>query len=88
MKIKDPAQKKRVGDRLRRIEWQIRGVIQMIEDESPVRSIIQQLAAIRSAIGQSLNEEIVCSIEKTIEKKAALDPKEYDEIRDLMKIAR
>lgn len=34
MKIKDALQKKRVGDRLRRIEGQIRGVIQMIEDEA------------------------------------------------------
>lgn len=60
----------------------------MIEEEAAVRDIVQQLSAVRSAIGQSLNEEIVCSIEKIIEKKATLDPKEYDEIRDLMKIAR
>jgi DNA-binding FrmR family transcriptional regulator len=88
MKIKDIAQKKRVGDRLRRIEWQIRWVIQMIEDEASVREIVQQLSAVRSAIGQSLNEEIVCSLEKMVEKKAGLDTKDYEEIRDLMKIAR
>ena len=69
MKIKDVAQKKRVGDRLRRIEGQIRGVIQMIEDESGVREIIQQLSAIRSAMGQALNEEVMCTIEKMQEKK-------------------
>ncbi len=50
MKIKDIAGKKRVGDRLRRIEGQIRGVIQMIEDEAGVREILQQLSAIRSAM--------------------------------------
>ena len=88
MKIKDVAQKKRVGDRLRRIEGQIRGVIQMIEDESGVREIIQQLSAIRSAMGQALNEEVMCTIEKMQEKKGWLTDKEIDEIRDLMKIIR
>ena len=56
MKIKDVVHKKRVWDRLKRIEGQIRGVIQMIEDEAGVREIIQQLSAIRSAMGQAMNE--------------------------------
>lgn len=43
MKIKDAEQKKRVVNRLRRIEGQIRGVVQMVEDESPVATISQQL---------------------------------------------
>lgn len=88
MKIKDAIQKKRVGDRLRRIEWQIRGVIQMIEDEASVASIVQQLSAVRSAMGQAINEEIVSSIERMSDKKSSLEQKDYDEIRDLMKVAR
>lgn len=88
MKIKDVVQKKRVGDRLRRIEWQIRWVIQMIEDEASVASIVQQLSAVRSAMGQAINEEIVCTIEKMSDKKSSLEQKDYDEIRDLMKVAR
>lgn len=88
MKIKDPSQKKRVGDRLRRIEWQIRGVVGMIENEESVKAIIQQIAAIRSALGSAANEEILCVFEKTVEKKASLDTKEYDEIRELLKLVR
>lgn len=88
MKIKDISQKKRVGDRLRRIEWQIRGVIQMIEDEAWVREIIQQLSAIRSAMWQAMNEEVVCTIEKMQEKKWGLSEKEMTEIKDLLKIVR
>jgi DNA-binding FrmR family transcriptional regulator len=88
MKIKDAAQKKRVGDRLRRIEGQIRGVIQMIEDEAGVREIIQQLSAVRSAMGQALNEEVMCTVEKMQEKKGGLTDKDIDEVRDLMKIIR
>lgn len=88
MKIKDSAQKKRVSDRLRRIEGQIRGVIQMIEDEAGVKEIVQQISAIRSAIWQAANEEIVCAIERVTEKKTLLDDKEYDEIRTLLKTVR
>lgn len=88
MKIKDIAQKKRVWDRLRRIEWQIRGIIQMIEDEANVSNIVQQLSAVRSAMGQALNEEIVCALERMNDKKTSLEQKDYDEIRDLMKVAR
>jgi DNA-binding FrmR family transcriptional regulator len=88
MKIKDITQKKRVWDRLRRIEWQIRWVIQMIENEASVKDIVQQLSAVRSAMGQAINEEIVCSIEKLSDKKASLEQKDYDDIRDLMKVAR
>jgi DNA-binding FrmR family transcriptional regulator len=88
MKIKDISQKKRVSDRLKRIEWQIRGVIQMIEDESSVREIIQQLSAIRSAMSQAANEELVCAIERTTEKKSPLEDKDRDEIRALLKLIR
>ncbi len=88
MKIKDAIQKKRVGDRLRRIEGQIRWVIQMIEDEASVASIVQQLSAVRSAMWQAINEEIVSSIERMSDKKSSLEQKDYDEIRDLMKVAR
>ena len=88
MKIKDFAQKKRVSDRLRRIEGQIRGVIQMIEDEVGVKEIVQQISAIRSAVGQAANEEIVCAIERVTEKKTLLDEKEYDELRTLLKTVR
>jgi DNA-binding FrmR family transcriptional regulator len=55
----------------------------MIEDESSVREIIQQLSAIRSA-----NEELVCAIERTTEKKSPLEDKDRDEIRALLKLIR
>lgn len=88
MKIKDISQKKRVSDRLRRIEWQIRWIIQMIEDEASVREIIQQISAVRSAIGQAANEELVCAFERITEKKTSLDEKEYDEVRSMLKLLR
>ena len=88
MKIKDLDQKKRVTNRLRRIEWQIRGIVQMIEDEDGVREIIQQLSAVRSALGQAINEEILCAIEKASAKWVTISDKEMEEIREFLKIMR
>jgi DNA-binding FrmR family transcriptional regulator len=41
----------------------------MIEDEAGVREILQQLSAIKSAMGQAMNEEVICSLERLSEKK-------------------
>jgi DNA-binding FrmR family transcriptional regulator len=60
----------------------------MIEAEASVREIIQQISAIRSAMSQAANEELVCAIERTTEKKSPLDDKERDEIRSLLKLIR
>lgn len=88
MKIKDIEQKKRVVNRLRRIEGQLRGVVQMIEDEESVQGILQQLSAIRSALGQSINEEILCAIERATEKNGILSEKDMKEIREFLKVVR
>jgi DNA-binding FrmR family transcriptional regulator len=88
VKIKDLDQKKRVTNRLRRIEWQLRGVIQMIEDEDGVREIIQQLSAVKSALSQAVNEEILCAIEKSSMKVDGMTEKDMEEIREFLKIMR
>lgn len=47
----------------------------MIEDEANVSNIVQQLSAVRSAMGQALNEEIVCALERMNDKKTSLNKK-------------
>ena len=54
----DPEIKRSVLTRLRRIEGQVRGVQNMIGDERDCREIVQQLAAIRSAVSQTALEVI------------------------------
>lgn len=60
----------------------------MIEDEANVKEIVQQLSAIRSAMGQAANEEILCAFERMSEKKTALAETDFDEIRVLLKTVR
>jgi DNA-binding FrmR family transcriptional regulator len=50
MKVQTPATKDELQKRLRRIEGQVRGVQKMLDEERDCHEIIQQLAAIRSAV--------------------------------------
>ncbi len=55
MKLQDANAKQVLIKRLRRIEGQVRGVQSMVEQERDCQEILQQLAAIRSAVqGASL----------------------------------
>ncbi len=53
MAIRDPEVKADLLRRLRRIEGQTRGVARMIEDGRDCQEVLQQLAAIRSAVYQA-----------------------------------
>ena len=50
----DPAVEKRVRDRLRRAEGQVRGVQKMIDENRPCEDIITQLLAARSALDEAM----------------------------------
>ena len=53
MNIRSPEAQERIHNRLSRIEGQVRGVQRMIDEERDCREVIQQLAAIRSAVQQT-----------------------------------
>jgi DNA-binding FrmR family transcriptional regulator len=50
MKIQDSESKEKMIQRLRRIEGQLRGVQSMVAEERDCKAILQQLAAIHSAV--------------------------------------
>jgi DNA-binding FrmR family transcriptional regulator len=50
MKIENSESKEKLIQRLRRIEGQVRGVQNMLEEERDCREIMQQLTAIHSAV--------------------------------------
>jgi DNA-binding FrmR family transcriptional regulator len=50
MKIQNTETKDKIVQRLNRIEGQVRGVQNMLEEERDCREIMQQLAAIHSAV--------------------------------------
>lgn len=50
MKVQNSAVKEDLQKRLRRIEGQVRGVQKMLDEDRDCHEIIQQLAAVRSAV--------------------------------------
>ena len=50
--IKSPEVQEQIHKRLRRIEGQVRGVQRMLDEDRDCREIVQQLAAVRSAVQQ------------------------------------
>ncbi|MGO3732092.1 MAG: metal-sensitive transcriptional regulator [Vagococcus sp.] len=46
--------KKKIENRLKRSEGQIRGVIKMLEDDKSCRDVVTQLSAIRSSIDRAI----------------------------------
>lgn len=53
MKVESSEAQEQIRRRLRRIEGQVRGVQKMLDDERDCKEIVQQLAAIRSAVQQA-----------------------------------
>ncbi len=65
------AEKKKLLDRLARVEGQIRGVQRMIEREDDCGRIAQQLAAARGALNKAFFELIACAFEARLGESAA-----------------
>jgi DNA-binding FrmR family transcriptional regulator len=53
MHVQSPETREEIRRRLRRIEGQVRGIERMLDEERDCREIVQQIAAIRSAVQQA-----------------------------------
>lgn len=53
MHVETGESRERILRRLSRIEGQVRGVSRMIDEERDCREVVQQLAAVRSAVHQT-----------------------------------
>ena len=63
-KLRTADEKKKLGNRLRRIEGQVRGVAGMIEEDAYCPDILVQVSAIRAALG-SFERELLASHVRT-----------------------
>ncbi len=80
------AEKKKLLDRLARIEGQLRGVQKMITREEDCARIAQQLAAARGALNKAFFELIACAFESRLggEQAAARVREHISELSDLL----
>lgn len=68
-----PAPEKRVRDRLRRAEGQVRGVQKMLDEGRPCEEVVTQLLAVRRALDETIR---VILTDRVDECMATLSPEE------------
>lgn len=64
--MKDDENRRALILRLRRVEGQVRGVQQLMENEAPCESIAQQLSAARRALDKVFYMMMACMIEQQV----------------------
>ena len=52
--------------RLRRVEGQIRGILNMMEEEKNCKDVVSQLSAVRSAVDKTMALVVAVNLEKCI----------------------
>ena len=80
-------------NRLRRIEGQVRGVAQMVEDDRYCMDILHQIAAIKSALAkvetQVLKDHAACCVSEAISSGDEAQQREkFEELVDLLERTR
>lgn len=78
------ADKKRLIDRLARVEGQLRGVQRMIAVEEDCERIVQQLAAARGALHRAFVEIIACALRHRLADHAMDEPEMRDQLREVV----
>ena len=78
----------RIVDRLRRVEGQVRGISQMVEDDRYCIDILHQMQAVKSALAkvetQVLKDHAACCVAEAIASGNADDQREkFEELVDL-----
>lgn len=62
----DTATRTGMGNRLARVEGQIRGIRRLIDEEADCEKIAQQMAAARKALDKAFHEMLACMIEREV----------------------
>ena len=84
---------KKIVNRLRRVEGQIRGVTQMVEDDRYCIDILNQIQAVKSALGRAeseiLKRHAACCVTEAISSGDADEQKvKFNELIDLFEKAK
>lgn len=87
------AQGKKIVNRLRRVEGQVRGVAQMVEDDRYCIDILNQIQAVKSALGRAeseiLKRHAACCVTEAISSGDADEQKvKFSELIDLFEKAK
>ncbi|KUO95516.1 metal-sensitive transcriptional regulator [Ferroacidibacillus organovorans] len=73
-------------NRLKRVEGQIRGVLEMMEKERDCKDVVTQLSAIRSAVDKAIAAIVVDNLEKCIRKEMEDEITTHDAVQQAMNL--
>lgn len=73
--LRSEADKKSLIMRLKRVEGQLRGIQQLVENEADCEDIAHQLHAARRALDKSFYAMMACAFEHQFDQKSVADPK-------------
>lgn len=76
--------RKKVLNRLRRIEGQVKGLEKMVEREAPCIDVLTQLSAVTSAMKQTGNAIIQEYLKQCVDKATQGTDKELDEFQKVL----
>ncbi len=87
------AQDRKIVNRLRRVEGQVRGVAQMVEDDRYCIDILNQIQAVKAALGRAESEILkrhaqCCVTEAIISGDADEQKTKFNELIDLFEKAK
>ncbi|TMW72997.1 metal-sensitive transcriptional regulator [Alteribacter natronophilus] len=77
---------KEMKNRVKRAEGQIRGVLQMMEDEKDCKAIITQMAAVRSAVDRATAYVVAKNLENCLEQETETDTQREELIEEAVKM--
>ncbi|KYP81916.1 metal-sensitive transcriptional regulator [Ferroacidibacillus organovorans] len=73
-------------NRLKRVEGQIRGVLEMMEKERDCKDVVTQLSAIRSAVDKAIAAIVVDNLEKCIRMDMENEISTHDAVQQAMNL--
>ncbi len=79
-----PEDKKRLIDRLARVEGQLRGIQKMIRDDVECEKIAQQIGAARGALKKAFADQMTCAVARTLAGYGCDTEDVRNEVRDVL----
>jgi len=86
LRITDPIAKKKLIDRLSRVEGQLRGLCDMIANDQPCEQIAHQMSAARAALSKIFAQLIADELEQVEHDNVAADPGLHTRLKAFVKI--
>jgi len=84
MQIIDKTKKKQLKDRLARLEGQLRGIQQMVEDERDCVEIVQQFSAVSSGIHSAKQSLLTCAVDTCLVQPGLSESARQVQIKELI----